>query len=334
MAKIKLLDCTLRDGGYVNNWEFGRENIRQIIKNLVSAKLDYIECGFLKNTIYNSDYSLFDSFSDLFEFLPEKSDSVYTLMVNFGEIRIEKIPQCEADNIGIRVAFKKENFNEAIEFCRQIKEKGYKLFINPQQTIIYNTSEILNLIEKVNEIKPYAFTIVDTSGSMKKQDVLSLFYMAEKHLNKNINLGFHSHNNLKLSFSNAQALMEQYTERTLIIDTTVFGMGRGAGNICSEHMTKYLNDNYGGEYNLLPILKTIDEQINPIFRKTPWGYSVPYYLAALNYCHPNYAKFLIEKKSVSVDVINDILQRIPQDKKSTYDEKFISKMLEETKVVV
>ena len=334
MAKIKLLDCTLRDGGYINNWEFGCENILHIIKNLSDAHLDYIECGFLKDTVYNSEFSLFESFSNLSQLLPEKSDSVFTLMINYGEIGIEKIPQCNSDNFGIRVAFKKENYKDAIEFCRQIKARGYKLFINPQQTVIYNTSEILNLTEQVNEIRPCTFTIVDTSGSMKKQDVLSLYYIIDKHLDKGINLGFHSHNNLKLSFSNAQSLMEQNTERTLIVDTTVFGMGRGAGNICTEHMTKYLNDNYGGEYNLLPILKTIDEQINPVFKKTPWGYSVPYYLAALNYCHPNYAKFLIDKKSVSVEVINDILKRIPQDKKSTYDEKFISQMLEEAKVVV
>lgn len=332
MAEIKLLDCTLRDGGYVNNWDFGCENIRRIIKNLTSAKLDYIECGFLKDIIYDSDYSLFDSIQNLSNLLPTNNDSIYTLMINYGEIPIKKIPQCDSDNIGIRVAFKKEKFDEAIEFCRQIKAKGYKLFINPQQTIIYNTSEILNCIEQVNKIQPYTFTIVDTSGSMKKQDVLSLYYIVDKHLKKGINLGFHSHNNLKLSFSNAQSLMEQQTDRTFIIDTTVFGMGRGAGNICTEHMTKYLNDNYSGEYNILPILKTIDEQINPIFRKTPWGYSVPYYLAALNYCHPNYAKFLIDQKTVSVEVINDILQRIPQNKKSTYDEKFISEMLEKCKM--
>lgn len=334
MEHIRLLDCTLRDGGYINNWNFGCKNISNILKNISDANLDFIECGFLKDIIYNPEASLFPSFSELKNLLPEYSNSIFTLMVNFGEIQIDKIPNCEFDNFAVRVAFKKENFKDAIEFCRQIKEKGYKLFINPQQTIIYSTSEFLYCVEEVNKISPYALTLVDTSGSMKKQDVLSLFYMAEKHLNKNINIGFHSHNNLKLSFSNAQALMEQHTERILIIDTTVFGMGRGAGNICTEHMTKYLNDNYGTSYNLLPILKTIDENINPIFVKTPWGYSVPYYLAALNYCHPNYAKFLIDKKSVSIEVINDILKRIPQDKKSTYDEKFISQMLEETKVVV
>lgn len=327
---IKILDCTLRDGGYINNWFFGLQNIKKIIANLSKSKIDIIECGFLKDLMYSPEQSLFSSFSELQEILPRNNQVIYTLMVNFGEISIDKIPICDNSNLGIRIAFKKEKLHEALDFCQKIKDKGYKTFINPMQTITYSKSELLDCIQKVNKIKPYTFTIVDTTGSMKKNDILSLYDFVDENLCKDINIGFHSHNNLKLSFSNAQAMLEQNKNRLIIIDTTVFGMGRGAGNICTEFMTQYLNDNYDKQYNILPILKTINEQINPIFNKTPWGYSVPYYLAALNYCHPNYAKFLIDKKSISIEDIDYILKRIPDNKKSTYDEEFISRMCQET----
>ena len=150
--------------------------------------------------------------------------------------------------------------------------------------------------------------------------------MINNNLNKSISLGFHSHNNLQLSFPNAKTLMQISKDRELIIDSTVFGMGRGAGNIHTELITKYLNDNYRAKYNLLPILNVVQKYINPIFEVNPWGYSVPYYLAAINHCHPNYAKYLIDKGIESVDLIDNILRNIPEDKKTNYDISVIDKL--------
>ena len=181
-------------------------------------------------------------------------------------------------------------------------------------------------IDRVNEINPYAFTIVDSAGAMKESDVLSTYYILDKNLNKEIAICFHSHNNLKLSFANAQALIKASSDRDLIIDSTVFGMGRAAGNLCTEVITQYINDHYKGNYNLIPILKILNEQINPIFDKTPWGYSVPYYLAAINSCHPSYAKYLDENK-VAVEKINEVLKLIPEGNKYKYDELLIKKIM-------
>ena len=132
---------------------------------------------------------------------------------------------------------------------------------------------------------------------------------------------------MQLSFSNAQALIEANNKRELIIDTSVRGMGRGAGNLCTELMITYLNDNYNynynKQYNLIPILKIVDEQINKIFAQTPWGYNLPYYLAASMQVHPNYASFLTDKASISVESMNEILSSIPDNKKSNFDEKLI-----------
>ncbi len=327
MKNIKVLDCTLRDGGYVNNWEFQDNNIKNIIKNLSLAKINYIECGFLKNIIYKKDKSLFSSVKDLKTMLPDfKSNSKYTLMINFGEIPIEYLNTSSEKNFLFRIAFKKSQKDEAVKYCQKLKEKGYDIFVNPMHTGSYSQKELIDLIEKVNLIKPAAFTIVDTTGSLKEKDVLSLFYLVDSTLDKDIALCFHSHNNLQLSFSNAQCLMKVCTNRELVIDSTVFGIGRGAGNLCTELITQYINDNYQGDYNILPILKIVDEQINPIFSQTPWGYSVPYYLAATNHCHPNYAKYLVDKQTVPVEIINKLLSNIPDDKKSGYDVELIKQI--------
>ena len=205
-------------------------------------------------------------------------------------------------------------------------DMGYKVALNPMNTIGYSTEELFALIKLVNNLNPYIFTIVDTNGEMKKSDVLSQFYILDKNLNSNIKLGFHSHNNLKLSFSNAISLLEQNTERELIIDSSVLGIGRGAGNLCTEVLAEYLNDYYKGEYNLFSILELVDECINPIFKAKPWGASVHYYLSASNSCHPNYATFLLDKKEMSVDVLNKIFNKIPVDKKSYYDDSLIENL--------
>ena len=174
-------------------------------------------------------------------------------------------------------------------------------------------------MREIQKIHPSGLSIVDSMGVMKEKDLLRLYYIIDNNISGDVALCFHSHNNLQLSFSNAQCLMKICNNRELIIDSTIFGMGRGAGNLCTELITQYINDNYNGNYNLVPILKIVDEYINPIFVKIPWGYSVPYYLAAKNHCHPNYAKYLVDKQSVPVEIINELLNAIPNDKKAGYD---------------
>ena len=327
MHNIKVLDCTLRDGGYINKWEFGKKNIYHILSNLVLAKLDYIECGFLKPNEYDNNKSLFKTIEDLEQILPvQNNHTQYTLMINFGEYDINNLPICKNTNIALRIVFKKEECTEALKYCEACKEKGYDVFVNPMHTNSYTAYELLEVVKKVNQIMPKGFTIVDTTGAMKENDLLTVFYIVDSVLDPDIALCFHSHNNLQLSFSNAQCLMKVCNNRELIIDSTVFGMGRGAGNLCTELLTQYINDNYDGQYDLIPILKIVDEYINPIFAQTPWGYSIPYYLAATNHCHPNYAKYLVNKQTVPVEIINDILKILPESKKATYDENLIKQM--------
>lgn len=117
-------------------------------------------------------------------------------------------------------------------------------------TLSYSDEEFLKLIRQVNEFMPYAFYIVDSFGMMKGKDLTRLFYMIEHNLSEEISIGFHSHNNMQLAYSNAQTLINVRSNRNLIIDSSVYGMGRGAGNLNTELFVDYLNENYGTHYKL------------------------------------------------------------------------------------
>ena len=115
-------------------------------------------------------------------------------------------------------------------------------------------------------------------------------------------------------------------KRDIIIDSSVFGMGRGAGNLCTELITQYINENIEDKYELIPILEIMDEWIMPIRRKFDWGYSAPYYIAAVNDCHPNYASALINRQTLCIRDINTIIRMIPDSKKHLFDKKLINEL--------
>ena len=121
-----------------------------------------------------------------------------------------------------------------LEACRTVKEKGYKVFVQAMVSVAYTDEEFLELISKVNELEPYAFYIVDSFGMMKRKDLTRLFYIVEHNLKQSIWIGFHSHNNMQLAYSNAQSLVDMQTKRNIIIDSSVYGMGRGACNLNTE----------------------------------------------------------------------------------------------------
>ncbi len=322
--KVEILDCTLRDGGYLNDWIFGRETICSLLSNLSQAGIDYIECGFLKKCIYSEEKTFFNSVVDLQKYT--KSNQKYTLMINYGEYPLENLPFCSNKNIKIRVAFKKHNQNEALDYISRLKMLNWDVIANPMSTNTYTHEELSNLISKVNKIAPYAITIVDTLGNMYEQEVVDIFSFIDSQLNMDIALGFHSHNSMQLSFSNTKALLKMRFNRTLIVDSCLYGMGRGAGNLCTELIAKYLNDISGKNYKILPVLKTIDEYLKPIYEKSPWGYSTPYYIAAIHGCHPNYAGYLASK-NLTDEKIDKIISIIPEENKVIYDENLIKRLL-------
>ena len=327
MQKIHVLDCTLRDGGYVNNWEFGEKNIRKIAERLCDSAIEYIECGFLSQTKSNSEQkSIFRSIKDADQMFADCSRHV-ALMVNCGEVNAEEIPVYQGGKVSlIRIAFHKHQIQEAQDLCTALKQKGYRIFFQPMVTMGYSDRELLDLINWANSNEPDAFYIVDSFGTMRKNDVMRFFYLIDNNLKPEIQIGFHSHNNLQLSFSNAQELMMMHSKRDIIIDSSVFGMGRGAGNLCTELLAQFINENIEKKYDLVPVLEIMDEYIMSIYSTRPWGYSGPYYIAAINNCHPNYATFLMNKQTLCIRDINTIIKSIPEESKRLYNVDLISEL--------
>lgn len=335
-GKIKILDCTLRDGGYVNDWNFGEKAITSIVSSLREAEIDLIEVGYLSQyTNATSDEkrktvqgkTIFTSLEQVNGLLQEMPDGHYACMINYGEYDVETLPSYEGQGIRIlRIAFHREDMQNALRYCEQIREKGYEVFVQPMSTMDYTEEELNLLIARCNAFSPAAVYIVDSFGFMQQTDVRRMFTTYNELLAKDIAIGFHSHNNLQLSFPNSQEIIRLSDERAVIIDSSVFGMGRGAGNLCTELLVKYLNEQQDKHYHLVPILEIIDNELNPIFIHSPWGYSLPYYAASVNKCHPNYATWLQNKQTLGVRQLNLILSRIPEEKRRRFDRQLVEQL--------
>lgn len=326
MGNIRVLDCTLRDGGYCNQWAFGKNNTKKIIGGLVEAGIDIIECGFLtNNVVYNEDITKYTTLQEVAHMIPDDREGrLFVCMVNYGEYNLEDLPDYDGSSIdGLRVAFHKKDMIPALEFCKGIKAKGYKVFVQAMVSLSYSDEEFLDLINRANQFEPYAFYIVDSFGVMKRNDLIRLFYMVEHNLKKGISIGYHSHNNMQLAYSNAQALIDIRTNCDIIVDSSIFGMGRGAGNLNSELFVEYLNDSTGATYKLKPLLTIIDEILNAFYQQNYWGYSLPNYLSAKYNTHPNYAGYLDAKKTLTVEDMDAIFAMMDEDKRFNYDKKYI-----------
>ena len=327
MNEIKVLDCTLRDGGYCNQWQFGRENILSIMNGLEAANADIIECGYITNAIsaYDPNVTQFRTFSQIEDIIAKtKINASYVAMMNYGEYTIDEIPENTNGLIsGIRVAFRKKNLDASLELCREIKNKGYNIFIQPMLSLGYTDSEFLSLIDKVNKLEPYSVYIVDSFGSMKSGDLLRLFYLADHNLKNDITLGFHSHNNLQLAYSNAQSLININSNRNMILDSSIMGMGRGAGNLNSELIFQHINEKYGEKYKIVPLLNIIDQILSVFYKQNYWGYSLANYLSATYNSHPNYATYLDNKDTLSFEGMNEIFSQMSDEKRFNYDKVYI-----------
>ncbi|HOU51585.1 MAG TPA: aldolase catalytic domain-containing protein [Smithella sp.] len=323
MQSIRILDCTLRDGGYVNDWNFGLGTIESIISRLDKAGIDIVEIGFLdERRTYDENRSILpdtESIKPIFKNL-DVQNAMILAMIDYGTCGIEALTE-QKDSVldGIRVIFKKKDYPEALKFCAEIKKKGYKLFLQPVSVTGYSDTEMKALLKEVNKIGPYGISIVDTYGLMHKKEMMHYFDLMNDHLNDDILIGYHSHNNFQLAYANCTELMAMDSRRQLIVDGSLYGMGKSAGNACTELLAMHVNENYGGKYNIDQILEAIDVDIMKEYSKKYWGYSLKHFMAASNDCHPDYVSNLLDKKTLSVKSINEIITQIEPDKKLTFN---------------
>ncbi len=334
MSNIKILDCTLRDGGYINDWKFGFHTSRDIIKKLVDSGVDYVEVGFLRNCDYDRDTVLFNNCGEIRPILPSKEKrgrTMFTAMALHNKYDINKLEPCDNETVdAIRVTFHDYDIDEGLEFIKKAMDKGYRVFCNPINIMGYSDDLLLSLLAKVNKIQPYAFSIVDTFGSMMRSDLRRIYSLVEHNLDKNIVIGLHLHDNLGLAYSLAQDFIDMKApERQCLIDGSMLGMGRVPGNLCLELIMDYMNREQGASYDVNPVLDGIDDHIVELKKIEAWGYNTAYALSAKYNLHRNYAEFLVGKGRLRAKQINQILGSIEDSKKTAYDEAYVEKLYED-----
>lgn len=320
MGKINLLDCTLRDGGYANDWNFGGKNITAVIKGLLDARVDVVECGYLTAKFnVTPDCARYRNFEDFRKILPDDADlSRLAIMINFGEFPIEALPPATAESPFVRLAFHKKDIEKASDYLKGLRDLGYQVFVQPMSTQVYSSEEFARLVEMSAREMPTGFYVVDSFGVLQGEEFFRYVSIADALLPEGTRLGYHGHNNLQQAAANAQYLAEAPLIHEKVIDASVFGIGRGAGNLNIELFAKYLNDRHGKSYDVESFLEIFDLILKPVYERNPWGYSLPYYLSAVHRCHPNYAAHFARKSLLGVQAMHRILQSIPLSDRTAY----------------
>lgn len=326
---IRLLDCTLRDGGHIVAGKFGEDVIRNTIESLVEAGVDIIEVGFLWDQVYGTDTARYFSISDVKRVLPKnKGKSKFSLMADF--IDLEHLEPCDGTIDFIRLSFKRWRLDWGLNTAKILMDKGYKVFINPVNNNVYSDKEYIEVLEKVNQLHPYGFSIVDTFGVMRVRDLSHRYYLVENNLLPDITIGVHLHENLGLAFSLAQHITQiANPTRKIVIDGSLLGMGRVPGNLCIEQIMDFMNEQYGKQYSLEPVYDAIDDYIAPIKQREPWGYAIPYALSAKYHLHRTYAEYLMGKKRLKTKDIQRILAQVDSSEAETFNEEYIGKLYRE-----
>ncbi len=329
MKNVRVLDCTLRDGGRIINCAFSDQEIKEVSKRLAQAKIDIIEVGFLRDwrkVNYQGNSTFFTDVDQMRPFINKtKGNSMYVAFIDYGMFDFDSLKPCDGASIdGIRLGFTKKDFTEhredVLKCASIIKDSGYKLFVQGVNSLNYSDREILELVDMINEIHPYSFGIVDTYGAMYMDDVDRLFGLIDNNMKADICINFHSHNNYQLSFAFAQEVIKlSRGTRQIIIDGTLNGIGKVAGNLNLELIVDYLTRKLHYDYEFDDVLDLIDDYIYKYSLEYKWGYSIPAMMAGVYKSHPNNIIYLTEKFRLENKDIGKLLSMIDSDKRQRYD---------------
>lgn len=338
MKNIKILDCTLRDGGRIINCEFPNDEIKDISYRLAKSKIDVVEIGFLRDpkiVEYNGNSTFFTDVDQIIPFVDRTKSTKYVAFVDYELYDFDTLKPFDGTSIdGIRVGWKKSSFankkQEIIRCLKRVKELGYMLYIQGVNTLGYTDRDLLDILDFVNEIHPNGFGIVDTYGAMYVDDVERIYTMVDHNLDSDIAIDFHSHNNYQLSFAFAQEIIRLSNgKREILIDGTLNGMGKVAGNLCTELIVDYLVRKRNYDYDFDAILDIIDDYVYPYMLKHKWGYSVPALMAGIYKSHPNNVIYLTEKFRLATKDIKHIMSMIDPIKRMSYDYDNIQRLYQE-----
>lgn len=330
---IRLLDCTLRDGAYIVDGKFGEPAIRGMIQKLQEAGIRIIECGWLKNEKHSKGSTYYHLPSDLEPYITRKqAGCTYTAMLDWDRYELDQLPVCDGKSVdAIRVVFPHENYREGIAAGREIRKKGYRVFYQAANTLAYTNEELVELAQEAEQAGAEALSVVDTFGAMYQEDLERIVDVLDENLGSSVLLGFHSHNNQQLSFALSIWFAERMIRsgRDAVVDASLCGMGRGAGNTATELMANYLNQKQLGSYHMDQLLDAVDSYMQYFLEKYQWGYSVPYFIAGMYCCHVNNIAYLTEHHEASAKAMQEVICSLAPAQRRAYDYGLLEKRYQE-----
>jgi hypothetical protein len=328
---IKILDCTLRDGGYVNDWDFSRENYDHIILELQKTGIDFVEVGLIgkgKGERFSTKFASMEDISSIVRIKDTKTQ--FAVMVTYGEALGIPIAPRKPDGVEIiRLAYFKPEADVALKMAEELKEKGYIVFLQAMATFLYTDDELLAMIDKVNKVHPYYFCMVDSFGTMYADDVSAMYHLIDGQLDAGIGLGLHAHNNQQLALSNAITFISEAekTNRSVCVDASIYGMGRGAGNVNLELLMQYFNKKRGAHYRPEDIVQLWQTELSEEYHKNYWGYTWEYFLAAKYDVNSVYIWYLKRHDVTDPNKVEEILRNLPYELRYTLDKATIDSLI-------
>ena len=329
MRNVKLLDCTLRDGGYINDWKFGERNMIEILTSLGNAGVDYIEVGFLSDEFgADRDRALFrpdtDQPDSSLGYLLSHADCKHAAivgMIDFATYSIKQMPQA-SDSVldGIRLMFRKNAAHDVADFIGELKALGYKVFLQPVSITSYRVGELKGLAELANRGEVDALYIVDTYGLLRGNDLVDIFKRLDCELDGDIAIGYHGHNNMQTGHANCVALMRMEGNRELRLDGSLYGMGKTAGNPPTELIALSMNEILGKHYDIPFLVEGIENSILKIKGRSLWGYDLYYFVAAFCKSHPKYIEYF-RNEGLGIRAVIDAANEIPDDLRLTFSKE-------------
>ena len=289
-SEIKVMDCTIRDGGLMNNHRFDPSIVRGVYQACVDAGVDYMEFGYKNsNKILSTDeYGpwKFTTEDDLRNIVGEnETDLKISVMADVGRCDTEDILQKEQSVIDmIRVACYIHQIPAALDMVKDAHNKGYETTLNLMAVSTVQESEIDSALELISQSEVQVIYLVDSFGAMYSEQA---HYLLRKYLQycepAGKMVGIHAHNNQQLAYANT---IEAVVTGANYLDSSISGLGRGAGNCPTENLLGFLHN---PKYSLRPIIKCIQENIEPLRETMRWGPDLPYLITGLLNQHPRAA---------------------------------------------
>ncbi|NQT18759.1 MAG: nucleoid-structuring protein H-NS [Planctomycetes bacterium] len=296
--EIKVLDCTIRDGGLMNNWQFEDDFVRAIFKANCAAGVDYMEIGYKSSeSAFSRDENgpwKFCHDTDIVRVLGEdcaEQGIKLAAMADIGRIEYDDIPPKNESVITlIRVACYVHQIDKAIAMVEHCIDKGYETTINLMAVSRAMERDLDEALDDVANSRVPVFYLVDSFGAMYCEQVQRL---AEKYIAAlpGKTIGYHGHNNQQLAFANT---IEAIIRNCNWVDGSMYGIGRGAGNCPLELLMSFLKN---PKFDPRPIYETVQKELLPLRQTIDWGYHVPYLITGMLNEHPRSAmKYMAENK--------------------------------------